>query len=88
MSEFDINSLNFNNIPEDEDSEELAKIIQEFKSQNITNNIDFEKAEQERLEIEAKQKQAEEEKRIKEEKQAEKIKATNREKENEDEFTF
>ncbi len=39
------------NIDEDEESEYLAKEILKLKEQNLTNNIDFEKAEIERQEV-------------------------------------
>ena len=57
MSDFDIKNFNFDNIPEDEESIEILKQIQLLKNENLTNNIDFEKAEQERLELEEKNKQ-------------------------------
>lgn len=39
------------NIDEDEESEYLAKEILKLKEQNLTNNIDFEKAEIEKQEV-------------------------------------
>lgn len=54
MSEFDIKNFDFKNLKEDEDSEEILKEIIELKRQNLTNNIDFEKAEEERKELEEK----------------------------------
>ncbi len=47
MAEFD-----FNNLEEDEDSEYINAEIEKYKAQGLTNNIDFEKAEEERLELE------------------------------------
>lgn len=38
----------------DEESEKILETIRELKLQGLDNNIDFEKAEQERLELEAK----------------------------------
>ena len=54
MSEFDIKNFDFKNLKEDEDSEEILKEIIELKRQNLTNNIDFEKAEEECKELEEK----------------------------------
>ena len=50
----EIVNFNLNEIPVDEDSEKILLIINEFKKQNLTNNINFEKAEEEKLEIENK----------------------------------
>lgn len=48
--------INFDltHIEEDEESEAISAEISKLKAQGLTNNIDFEKAELERLELESK----------------------------------
>ena len=47
-------NFDLSHIEEDEDSEYLSQEIAKLKAQNLTNNIDFEKAELEREELEEK----------------------------------
>ena len=47
-------NFDLSHIEEDEDSEYLSQEIAKLKAQNLTNNIDFEKAELERQELEEK----------------------------------
>lgn len=47
-------NFDFSHIEEDEDSEYICQEINKLKMQNITNNIDFAKAELEKEELESK----------------------------------